>query len=66
MPFPLAAAIVLTAILQVSDGDRGRAEELARAGRTAEALELFTRIVAADPAVSIRMTSTPVSASRTC
>jgi Tfp pilus assembly protein PilF len=49
MPIPFASAIVLMAMLQTPGGERARAEDLARAGRTAEAIELFTRIVAERP-----------------
>ena len=50
MPFPFAAAIVLIAGLQTPAGDRTRAEDLARAGRTVDAIELFEQIVASNPA----------------
>src|SRR4051812_31514559 len=50
MPFPLAAAIILIAGLQTPTTVRTRAEDLARAGRSVEAIELFTRIVDTDPA----------------
>jgi Flp pilus assembly protein TadD len=50
MPFPLAAAIVLVAGLQAPATDRTRAEDLARAGRSIEAIELFTHIVDTNPA----------------
>src|SRR4051812_49809595 len=50
MPFPFAAAIMLMAGLQTPTTVRTRAEDLARAGRSVEAIELFTRIVDTDPA----------------
>src|SRR5262245_21997593 len=54
MLLPLAAAIFISATLQsptqAAVADRARAEELARAGRNAEALQLFTGIVKANPA----------------
>jgi Flp pilus assembly protein TadD len=50
VPFPFAAAIVLIAGLQTPETDRTRAEDLARAGRSVEAIELFTHIVEANPA----------------
>src|SRR3954453_5999179 len=50
MPFPFAAAIMLMAGLQMPTTVRTRAEDLARAGRSVEAIELFTRIVDPDPA----------------
>src|SRR4051812_26677630 len=50
MPFPFAAAIVLMAGLQTPVTDRRRAEDLARAGRSVEAIVLFTRLVEIDPA----------------
>src|SRR3954464_5766011 len=50
MPFPFAAAIMLMAGLQASAADRTRAEDLARAGRSVEAIELFTHIVESNPA----------------
>jgi hypothetical protein len=46
---PLAAVLMLTAALQSAAADRSRAEELARAGRTDEAMALFMRIVEIDP-----------------
>ena len=48
MPFSLICALVLTASLQAPD--RKQAEQLAREGHTAEAIALFERIVAQDPA----------------
>jgi tetratricopeptide (TPR) repeat protein len=50
MPFPFAAAIMLIAGLQTLASDRTRAEDLARAGRSVEALQLFKNIVEANPA----------------
>ena len=50
MPSPFAAAIMLMAALQTPATDRTRAEGLARAGRSAEAIELFMRIVENNPA----------------
>lgn len=50
MPFQIIAGIMLVASLQASPADRVRAEELARAGRTIEAIALFERIVEANPA----------------
>jgi hypothetical protein len=50
MPFPFAAKIVLMAVLQSTAADRAHAEDLARAGRTAEAIALFEHIVEANPA----------------
>ena len=50
MLLPCAAAILLVASLQTPVPDRGQAEALARSGQTAEALALFERIVAANPA----------------
>src|SRR6476469_9051701 len=49
MPVPLAA-IILMAGLQAPPPDRTRAEDLARAGRSAEAIALFTHIVDTNPA----------------
>src|SRR6185503_14446221 len=46
----IAAALLLVAGLQSQAPDRARAEELARSGHTAEAIELFRVIVARDPA----------------
>jgi len=45
----LAAALMLTAGSQSLAPDRAHAEDLARAGRTLEAMELFVQIVASDP-----------------
>jgi Tfp pilus assembly protein PilF len=42
--------ILLTVALQVVQPDRRHAEDLARTGRTAEAVELFRQIVESDPA----------------
>src|SRR5687767_5444582 len=47
---PLVLAILLTAGAQAPAVDRSRAEDLARSGRTAEAIELFERIVKSNPA----------------
>src|SRR3954465_1255006 len=49
MPIPFAV-IMLMAGLQAPVPDRTRAEDLARAGRSAEAIELFTHIVDTNPA----------------
>ena len=45
----LLAALMLTAGPQSPAPDRSHAEDLARAGRTSEAMELFVQIVAVDP-----------------
>jgi tetratricopeptide (TPR) repeat protein len=45
----LAAALMLTVGPQSLPPDRSHAEDLARAGRTREAMELFVQIVAIDP-----------------
>jgi len=45
----LVPALMLAAVLQ-SPPDRSRAEELARGGRTAEAMTLFEQVVALNPA----------------
>lgn len=50
MPLQLVVWIMLVTALQTSPADRARAEELARAGRTIEAIALFERIVDANPA----------------
>src|SRR3954468_10167532 len=50
MPFPFAAAILLIAALQTPAIERARAEELARAGRSLEAIALFTHVVEMNPA----------------
>src|SRR5262245_61929350 len=50
MPLPFVAAIVLVAGVQTPDTDRMRAEDLARAGRSVEAIQLFTHIVETNPA----------------
>lgn len=44
-----ATALMLAASLQTSSSERLRAEQLAREGRTGEALQMFERVVAADP-----------------
>jgi tetratricopeptide (TPR) repeat protein len=46
----LVAMLLLTAMLQSPLSDRARAEDLARAGRTAEAMRLFRQIVDQNPA----------------
>src|SRR5262245_15520283 len=46
----LAVAIMMTTGLQSPASERSQAEDLARAGRTAEAMKLFVRIVETDPA----------------
>ena len=46
---PLVLAILLTAAAQSPAVDRSHAEGLARAGRTAEAINLFERIVKSNP-----------------
>src|SRR5205814_1771186 len=50
MAFPFAAAIMLMAGLQTLATERTCAEDLARAGRSVEAIELFTHIVETNPA----------------
>src|SRR5688572_11711015 len=45
----VASAFVLSMAVQMPSMDRGVAEQLARSGRTVEALALFERIVSADP-----------------
>ncbi len=47
---PLVLAILLTAGAQSPAVDRAHAEDLARTGRTAEAIDLFERIVKSNPA----------------
>ena len=47
---PAHCRIMLITALQTSPADRVRAEELARAGQTTEAIALFERIVEANPA----------------
>ena len=47
LALPVVAA--LTAALQSPSSDRGHAEQLARAGQTTEAIELFEQIVKQDP-----------------
>lgn len=44
-----AAAAILSLAMQAAPADRTRAVELARAGRTTEALALFEQIAAAHP-----------------
>src|SRR6188474_1887325 len=46
---PLVLAILLTAGAQSPTVDRARAEDLARTGHTAEAIDLFERIVKSNP-----------------
>src|SRR5262249_56011041 len=46
---PFAAALAIAIVSQSSSGDRVRAEQLARAGQTVAALELYQRIVADNP-----------------
>src|SRR3954471_24390591 len=50
MAFPFIATMMLIAGLQTPATDRTRAEDLARAGRSVEAIELFTHIVETNPA----------------
>jgi cytochrome c-type biogenesis protein CcmH/NrfG len=50
MMLTLVGALALAAALQSGTADRSRAEDLARTGRTVEAMELFTHIVEANPA----------------
>ena len=50
MLLALATALVLAAGPQPSSTDRGRAEQLARSGKTVEAMEIFVRLVQRDPA----------------
>jgi tetratricopeptide (TPR) repeat protein len=45
----LAVALLLAGALQTSAPDRTRAEDLARAGRTLEAMDIFRQIVATNP-----------------
>lgn len=47
---PLVLAILVTAGAQTPAVDRSHAEDLARGGRTAEAIDLFERIVKSNPA----------------
>jgi hypothetical protein len=49
MLVPLATALVLSMVCQSPSMDRNLAEQLARSGRTGEALAIFERIVAQDP-----------------
>ena len=46
----LATALVVAILSQTADAERARAVDLARRGRTVEALDLFETIVARDPA----------------
>jgi tetratricopeptide (TPR) repeat protein len=46
----IVAALLMAAACQASGSERSRAEELARAGRTEEAMALFSQIVEVDPA----------------
>jgi len=56
MLVPLATALVLSLACQSPPTDRTRAEQLARSGRTIEALALFERIVAQNPTdVEVRL-----------
>jgi hypothetical protein len=50
MVIPLVLVITLSAGAQMPTVDRSRAEDLARSGRNAEALELFPRLVEVNPA----------------
>jgi thioredoxin-like negative regulator of GroEL len=49
MLFPIAAALIVTLAAQPAAADRTRAVELARSGRTSEALTIFERIADASP-----------------
>ena len=49
MLVPLATALVLSMACQPPSADRSLAEQLARSGRTVEALDLFEQIVARNP-----------------
>jgi len=56
MLVPLATALVLSMTCQSPSTDRNLAEQLARSGRTAEALAIFERIVAENPTdVEVRL-----------
>ena len=56
MLVPLATALVLSLACQSPPMDRNRAEQLARSGRTVEALDLFERIVAQNPTdITVRL-----------
>ncbi len=56
MLVPLAAALVLSMTCQSPSTDRDLAEQLARSGRSVEALAIFERIVAQNPAdVEVRL-----------
>ena len=46
----LATALVVAILSQTADAERARAVDLARRGRTVEALHLFETMVARDPA----------------
>jgi tetratricopeptide (TPR) repeat protein len=50
MLVPLATALVLSMACQSPAADRSLAEQLARSGRTVEALDLFEQILAGNPA----------------
>jgi len=50
MLMPLVTVIVLTGAAQSVSDERTRAEQLARAGKNAEAIELFKQVVQQDPA----------------
>lgn len=45
-----AVPLLLTVVLQLPPSDRSHAEELARAGRSTDAIKLFKEIVNRDPA----------------
>lgn len=49
MLLPLTAALLVTTALQSSIADRSRAEQLARAGQTTEAIERFKHILEQNP-----------------
>ena len=56
MLVPLATALVLSMTCQSPSTDRDLAEQLARSGRTVEALAIFERIVAENPTdVEVRL-----------
>src|SRR3954471_4743716 len=50
MAFPFIATMMLMAGLQAPATERTRAEDLARAGQSVQAIELFTHIVETNPA----------------